>query len=233
MIITKEFLTKKFNEFNAYYFNNEIDMVKFNFIKTRRRLGQYWDATNTIEITTYYPNITQLDVEKILIHEMCHAWQRCTNHLDTGKNWAHGYWFHYIAKRVNVASGWKYNIARMTKLSDKSKEGIKQRATKNIIILVCRNSNEPNIVRVGRVTKNAMYHMETWLGEHYEDIKAYGIAEEHAEHFNWKTAKKIFHYHTYTDADYEKRVKPYIDKYNAIMFRNKYAERKISACRCG
>lgn len=227
MNITKDFLIEKFNEFNDAYFNNEIEMVEFGFSKTRRRLGCYYSNLHKIEITTYFPNITKHDVEKILIHEMCHAYLRCTNNEDEGFRRSHGKNFYNIARRVNIASNNKYCISRLTRLSDESKMGIKQRAAKNIIILVCRSRYEKNLVHVGKVTSNAMYEMQSWLWNTYDQIEAYKVAENNASTFSrWQTGKKIFHSYRFTEDGYNEKIKPCIDYQLTFRKRETWSVRR-------
>lgn len=225
MTITREFLTKRFNEFNSKYFNNEIPMVHFEFSNTRNNLGRYTKATHSIRITTYYKNITEHDVEEILIHEMVHAWQHSTNHEDRGAHYSHGVNFYRKADMINRMSNHKFHISRLTALSDESKSGVsldKKGRGGKVYMLVCRKGG---VCNVGRVTQDAMVNMQTWLWKHYDKIEAFSIKEEHCDKFkNYVVSRKSYNYHTICEEEFESNVKPYIDEY--LTFQNKMKSNK-------
>lgn len=224
MIITKAFLTEKFNEFNAKYFGNEIPMVSFTFSKTRKNLGMYYWKTRTIRITTYYPNITQHDVEEILIHEMVHAWQHATKNVDTGKNCHHGPKFYNKANAVNYLSGHKYHISRLTALSQESKSGLVSTAVDySHPFLMCKVNENDELWHVGKVTESAKRSFPKWLSNHYSVIESFYVDEAGAELFKgYITSRKRFNYHYLTNKYFDEKVRPHMVNHKEIEVLQAY-----------
>lgn len=214
MEITKAFLTRKFNEFNAQYFNNEIPMVNFTFSNTRRNLGMYTFRTHTIRITRYYASITEHDVEEILIHEMVHAWQRSTGHLDTGAHSSHGPQFYKKAYEINARSKGYFHVSRLTTLSQETKNGVKARVTNNHPMIMVKEHENSTRVMVGKVTEKSMSDGSwDWLYRKYPVVEAFYIDDCIADRFaDCAISRSRYNYKYIEINDYEKNVKPHTKK---------------------
>ena len=220
MEITKQFLTEKFREFNRDYFDNEIPLTGFGFLKGKSVLGVYSRGTKTIKITTYYKNITQHDVEEILIHEMVHAWQHATGKLDRGAHHHHGDIFYAKANQVNMKSMGKYHISRCTYLSDETIEGgsIKPIDNKHALFMCKKSENDP-IWYIGKVTESARMYFPNWLGKYYTKVECIYVDKEGAKFFNdFTISRKRFNYYKVSDDIVESEIMPHIKRrYNVNL----------------
>lgn len=211
------FLTKKFNEFNATYFDGKLPMVHFTYGDTKSEYGRYNRATNTIRITRAVPQMTEHDCEEILIHEMVHAWQ---NYMGLSY-WRDGHRGSFVrkAKEINSKSNGYFHIATYTSLENGS-DSI-QRNTDYVKLLVC-SKNGDSTFYVGRVLDETRF--EIWLGKHFDDIKCYvGSGKELGD---FVKSIKRFNYVTMSEDRFNESVKPYIK--SQIPFNNKYVAKKTA-----
>ena len=219
MEITTSFLTKKFNEFNAKYFNGEIPMVNFTFSNTRNNLGMYFSRTHTIRITKYYKNITEHDVEEILIHEMVHAWQHKTNHREVGRNRSHGPRFYAKANTINNQSNGYFHISRCTTLSEETKKGVKARVTNNHPLIVCKKNNS-DTYHVGKVTEVGLADFMRWLPRYYDSVEAFYISDDIAPLFaDYVISRSRFNYKLMNKDMFEQSVVPNMQKIQVLSTR--------------
>ena len=110
-----------FDKLNKEYFFNSLpqpNRIEFKFVK--KYLGQFhWDrlyskgGTCAIRFSTAW-QMTDFEIEKVLIHEMVHEWQWVVGHSDH-----HGYFFKHKAEEINRLSGNKYEISRLTNIENK------------------------------------------------------------------------------------------------------------------
>lgn len=211
------FLTKKFNEFNATYFDGKLPMVHFIYNNSQKNLGQYNRSNNTIRITLGRPEMTEHDCEEILIHEMVHAWQ---NYMGLSY-WRDGHRGSFVrkAKEINSKSNGYFHIARCGSLENGSYHI--QRNTDYVKLLVCCKKGDSTL-RVGRVLDETRF--EGWLGKHYDDIKCYECSGKELEGFVKSITR--FNYKTMSEDRFNESVKPYIK--NQIPFNNKYVAKKVA-----
>lgn len=122
MEITTEFISEKFKEFNAEYFEGKLNTPRFEVMHTKSLLGElhfdsFWSVYRhkwviygyAIRISDYY-NRPQHYVEETILHEMIHLYIAQFKLKDTR---THGKIFYSIADRINKQGGW--NIARVHK----------------------------------------------------------------------------------------------------------------------
>ena len=109
-----------FDKLNKEFFNNALpqpNRIEFHFVK--KYLGQFHynrlyanHGTCVIRFSTAW-QMTDFEVEKVLIHEMIHEWQWTVGHSDH-----HGAWFKHKANEINRLTNNKYKIARLTSLEN-------------------------------------------------------------------------------------------------------------------
>ena len=206
------FLTEKFNEFNATYFDGKLPMVRFIYNHSKRNLGLYNREDNTIRITLGHPEMTQHDCEEILIHEMVHAWQ---NYMGRSY-WDDGHRGSFVRKanEINHKSNGYFHIARCTKLENSDYHIC--RNTDYVKLLVCTKKSDDKLY-VGRVLDETRF--ERWLGKYYVDIKCYEASGKELEGF--VKSIKTFHYKTMSQDKYDVTVKPCLGE--QIPFTNRCA----------
>lgn len=216
MEITTALLAKKFNEFNATYFAGQIPMVSFTFSNTRNNLGMYFPKTHTIRITRYYKNMTEHDMEEILIHEMVHAWQNKTHNNDTGRNRSHGPRFYKKANEINAMSKGYFHISRLTTLSQETKEGVKARVTNNNPFIMGKKKGS-DIYYLGKVTEKALTTFPSWLSSHYDELEYFYVDDSIAHLFSDYPISRIrFNYHKISKNFYEEKINPYTKKIQVL-----------------
>lgn len=219
MNITTQFLTEKFNEFNNTYFNGQIPMVNFTFSNTRQNLGMYMRKTHTIRITRYYKDITEHDVEEILIHEMVHAWQYKTNNVDRGAHHSHGPRFYQKANSINAQSKGYFHISRLTTLSSETKEGTKGRITNNHPLIICKK-NGSDKYQIGKVTEKGLATFMNWLPTRYDSVEAFYIEDSIAQMFaDYAISRSRFNYKFMDKAVFEEKVVPHMRKIQVLSAR--------------
>ena len=124
---TEKQIRAKFDEFNQLYFDNILPQpktIEFKFVK--KYLGQFhWSASYRLYNGEINPNaysilrmstawqMTDFEIEKVIIHEMVHSWQWVVGHSDH-----HGKWFKRKALEINAKTDWKYSIARKTAIAN-------------------------------------------------------------------------------------------------------------------
>ena len=106
--ITKELLSRWFDEVNKEFFNNELRKPDF-VITHNSRFGQFRPRTWTIEISTYWIR-TERDYMNTLIHECCHCYVRQKYGYRVQ---SHGYEWKDIADRINRQMCGKYGTIQI------------------------------------------------------------------------------------------------------------------------
>lgn len=139
-MLTESQIRNIFAYLNHTYFKGELpqpNKISFRFVK--KYLGMFhWKGNYSlhshsgvceIKFSTAY-NMTDFEVEKVLIHEMIHEWQWVKGYHDH-----HGYSFKMKAREINALTNNKYNIARQTSLEDNTcLKDVRKGAFKGIVI---------------------------------------------------------------------------------------------------
>ena len=113
-------IRSQFHIFNKLYFNNELPEPKFiEFEYVKRFIGQFQNYGRyenggicVIRFSTAW-ELTDLEVERTLLHEMIHEWQWVCNHP-----LGHGMSFKWYARKINNMTNNKYEISRCSTLSN-------------------------------------------------------------------------------------------------------------------
>ena len=198
-----------FKNFNELYFNNELPYnfgIEFKFVK--KYLGQFhWQGryensgTCVIRFSTAW-QMTDFEIQKVLIHEMIHMWQWVHNYNDH-----HGRSFKTKAAIINMKTQSKYAIARCTKLEnnvclkDKNKEQFKG------YIVTYKNHRYPGIIFVARFTDNSINRIKRWFGlydKNIYDVK-YCIAQGDIYNTYMKSVKYV-HGYKLSASDFKKKI---------------------------
>lgn len=110
-----DLIKKLFNELNTVYFENQLptpQRIEFRNVKTY--LGQFRSHFNSkcyrLQFSSAY-EMTDFELEKVLIHEMIHVWQWFNK-----KQVDHGKTFKNKAREINIITNNKYEIARCTNI---------------------------------------------------------------------------------------------------------------------
>lgn len=198
-----------FKNFNELYFDNELPYnfdIEFKFVK--KYLGQFhWEGryanngTCVIRFSTAW-QMTDFEVQKVLIHEMIHMWQWVHNYNDI-----HGRSFKEKATIINMKTQSKYAIARCTDienrvcLKDMNKEQFKG------YIVTYKNHCSPGVIFVGRLTNSSFKRIKKWFGVYNSnifDIKYY-IAQGDIYNDYMKSVKCV-HGYKYSASDFKKKI---------------------------
>lgn len=198
-----------FKNFNELYFNNELPYnfsIEFKFVK--KYLGQFhWEGryanngTCVIRFSTAW-QMTDFEMQKVLIHEMIHMWQWVHNYNDH-----HGRSFKTKAAIINMKTQSKYAIARCTNienkvcLKDKKKEQFKG------YIVTYKNHCYPGAIFVARLTDNSIKKIKKWFGLYnlnLYDIK-YCIAQGEIYNDYVKSIVRV-HGYKYSASDFKKKI---------------------------
>ena len=102
--ITKELLSRWFDEVNNEFFNNELRKPDFVITHNRGHFGQFRPRTWTIEISTYWVR-SERDYINTLIHECSHCYVRQKYGIYAQ---SHGYEWKEVADRINRQMCGKY-----------------------------------------------------------------------------------------------------------------------------
>lgn len=149
---TEKQIRAKFDEFNQLYFDNMLPQpktIEFKFVK--KYLGQFhWSASYRLYNGELNPNaysilrmstawqMSDFEIEKVIIHEMVHSWQWVVGHSDH-----HGKWFKRKALEINAKTDWKYSIARKTAIANNTcLKGNKGKSSKCGLILYTKGTQK-------------------------------------------------------------------------------------------
>ena len=171
MFITTKYLAETFKKYNAMYFNNELPTPTFKVGRGVRRLGCFTYRkingrfeTMQITVSQYNGLRTQKDIDKTLIHEMIHLWQRVNGYSDV-----HGNSFKRKAQMIKVASNGEIDITRLSKGVELENNAgphniptIKQ--PKNITVFAARHKSSNDYWLFGTAnTSTAFYEINSIL----------------------------------------------------------------------
>jgi hypothetical protein len=114
MTLTLSYLTNKFNEFNALYFNNSLPSIPLKIGNTKRRLGAlHYQGSRPlkISISRYDNRRTEKCICTTLLHEMIHL----AEHIQFGEC-HHRKFFKDYARKIKLQSNGEYNITRLSQV---------------------------------------------------------------------------------------------------------------------
>jgi len=157
-----------FDKLNKEFFNNALpqpNAIEFHYVK--KYLGQFhWDGrydrrgTCVIRFSTAW-EMTDFEVEKVLIHEMIHEWQWTVGHSDH-----HGPWFKYKANEINRLTNNKYKIARLTSLeNNKCLKETRKNFSGGLIIYTAKS--HPGVTFGAICPYSALTRIKSWFPTHY------------------------------------------------------------------
>lgn len=206
-MVTEAQVRSTFDKLNQLYFDNELpqpNKIAFPFVK--RFLGEFiWRgyytvagshnnaAHCTLNISSAW-NMTDFEVEKVIIHEMVHEWQ-----------WVHGYTDHHgktfrsKAAHINKLTNNKYAIARKTAIADNCcLKDICKRAYDGVVILYTTKRN-PGQQYIAVCPMVSYRNIKSWFPKH-NDIISCKFYLGHGKELNSikKSVRKV-HGYEYTE----------------------------------
>ena len=153
-----------FDKLNKEFFNNALPQprrIEFHFVK--KYLGQFHPegryanhGTCVIRFSTAW-EMTDFEVEKVLIHEMVHEWQWTVGHTDH-----HGVWFKHKANEINYLTNNKYQIARLTRLENNTCLKVTRKNFTGGLILYTTKSR-PDTTFAAICPYSSLIKIKTWL----------------------------------------------------------------------
>lgn len=105
IIITEDFLSTKFDEYNALYFEGKLRKPHFKTLRGR----SYGEFKNKPRKTLCISPDVRWDEEKfrnVMVHEMIHCWNCQNKHFES----FHGKYFKQERKRIYIQYGLKVGI---------------------------------------------------------------------------------------------------------------------------
>ena len=122
MTSEEESLTTKFNKYNDLIFSSKLPIPRLKWSRGKTRLGQMackrkrsWGRTTfydyTISVSRYY-NLTEEQIDDVLIHEMIHYFIAYTGQKDSS---AHGTLFRSMMNNINQQFGRNITISARTR----------------------------------------------------------------------------------------------------------------------
>lgn len=183
-----------FDKLNKEFFNNALpqpNAIEFHYVK--KYLGQFhWNGrynnrgTCVIRFSTAW-EMTDFEVEKVLIHEMIHEWQWTVGHSDH-----HGVWFKHKANEINRLTNNKYKIARLTSLENNTclKETRKS-FTGGLIIY--NTYSHPGVTFGAICPLDSFHSIQEWFPKHKNiyDAEFYMFSGDGLK--SWKRSVKRVH----------------------------------------
>jgi hypothetical protein len=152
--------------------------------------------------TAYH--LTDFEVEKVIIHEMIHAWQWVHGYRD-----AHGRTFKLKATLINHKTNHKYSIARCTSIENSISIKDENKCYKGLI-MTYNDTRHPGKNLVAICTEKSIAYFRTWFTTKSEiyNVKYYRVS---GEYYNDKRKSiKVVHGYTYTDKEFNEKIVPTI-----------------------
>lgn len=215
-------------EFNAEYFNGELEMPdKFEITQSTRVLGQFrakyigWDYETLIRISNYYDR-DENGFKETLLHEMVHQWQYHHHYpIDHKTN------FKRKANEINRKGGW--DISRTTTVDEGVAEGIKEKKRKpkgtdspTYIFKFTRNGNIPAfafipVATYKRIAASPRAVNQLKTAPYYGgDIKVYYTNKKPATCKMFKVGRT--HIINYAIANYRGIIEPVLSAAESVAF---------------
>ena len=185
-------IEKSFNSLNYMYFNGNLPMVTIKYCNSKSYMGMFCTQRNKphiIKINKHY-NISDMDIEDILVHEMIHLWQ----HINGYKDW-HGRSF--IKKMNEINSYGKHNVTITDKRRLETTNEIKSKMkSQYILVFESVNTKFRYIARAENV--NNLSSMHKILTEYNKfsickNVNAYEVKHEYVDSMR-KSRKNVTTY---------------------------------------
>lgn len=209
--MTEQQIRAKFQEFNDLYFEGMLPQpktIEFKFVK--KYLGQFhWsscyrflngelnpNAYSVLRISTAW-QMTDFELEKVIIHEMIHSWQWVVGHCDN-----HGKYFKMKALEINTKTNYKYKISRMTAIENNTcLKSVCGKAEKCGVILYSKGSEK----YIAVCSINSVNKIKAWFPNCYgvQNCKFYIVDTKKSSIFN-HMIKSISRVHGYKFNDTKK-----------------------------
>lgn len=204
-MLTEQQIRAIFDNLNRLYFNNALPQpryVEFHFVK--KYLGQFhWTgkyrsldgtinpgAYSILRISTAW-DMTDFELEKVIIHEMIHSWQWTVGHCD-----GHGTWFKHKALEINLKTDYKYKIARLTSLENNRclKGGYLKKDFEGVMV-VYRTAKNYDKKYVAIIPNASLTKIRSWFPKH-PNIAYCQFYRAKGEYLNWmkKSVKTVHGY---------------------------------------
>ena len=215
-------IEKWYAEYNARVFSNELPAsLPFIFTNTRSYLGRAtWNRTGfsykyTIRISTYF-DCTEKDFRNTLVHEMCHIYCFVKGWLKEH----HGARWKAIARKASLITGLDisrtaditgWQVSEENKIREERKQARKE--APSIILDIAYSKGGHFLIKV---SKNVFQKNIAWHNGAYQlntRKQVYGIYISDNPLFrNWQSSRTIGRGYPYTDYEYERKIKPILDK---------------------
>lgn len=198
MIVTVEWMKKKFQEFNKKYWNGEIETPVFKTSRSEHLFGQAlcnidrrtWKTHDyALKMSIYYDQPEHY-LEETLLHEMIHLYEYQTRpHIFKYKFYnCHGWFFKKEADRIN-ADG--YNIQKFVqeeksaacKLTERSQKLLdrKKQVGYSIALCKCKGQNVYHAYKINDIQIKKDFPdfcKRTWAKSIYEEYTIYHTSYE-------------------------------------------------------
>lgn len=197
-----DLIKKLFNELNTVYFENQLPTPqKIEFRNVKTYLGQFKSCFNSKYYQLHFSSayeMTDFELEKVLIHEMIHVWQWFNK-----KQIDHGKTFKNKAREINIITNNKYEIARCTNI-EKS-QCIKETKTFDGF-LIRYKKHSLGEKELFAVCSNKYLNSFKWIffKNDIYDISCFAVKGDFYNDF--KKSEKILHGYFITD-EYLKQIK--------------------------
>ena len=205
-----------FDEFNKSVFANELPKVKMTITNTRHQLGQfYWGNGRGIgiKISAYYDAPVD-DLRNTVLHEMCHLYCYVRGWLNEG----HGKRWKNIAAYATRKTGLEitrcHDISEY-KVAEKNKahyDYIQAKKNAPAILLDLEYSDHHFIVKTTRKVLQSNDSTD-WACNVKTSAKAYRVfISDDSKFLRWQTSRSIHRGYRFENWEYEKNIKPILDK---------------------
>lgn len=193
-MLTEQQIRDLFDKLNKQFFNNALpqpNRIEFRFVK--KYLGQFhWEGLYdrrgicVIRFSTAY-EMTDFEVEKVLIHEMVHEWQWTVGHNDH-----HGVWFKHKANEINRLTNNKYEISRCTNLENNVCLKITRKNFSGGLIIYT-SKNRPGETFGAICPTTSIKRIKSWFPNHSNVSSAEFYLYDGEEVSGWKKSVKKVH----------------------------------------
>lgn len=213
MKLTEVILNEMFHQFNKEFFNDTLTKPKFRLRCLKKALGYCrqeiysFKTLYTIDISSFHSYNNQMEIAKVLLHEMIHLWQYQNNLMDRENN-GHGYYFHFYVNKIKEISNGKYNIDDVAKL--KVNVNNNSKSLFHVITFEDTRYNDKTFMLVSTYDKLKTFFERLNNREYILNIK---INQSRNQAFGVFTkSNKIAHYYSYENEVFEERFKPLLNE---------------------
>lgn len=185
MRANKEYVTEKFNEFNRTIFGNELPSINIRIGNAKTMLGSIsYKKKTTWKKTVYYDfkltvssysELTEKEIEDVIIHEMIHYYILYFNIKDTS---SHGVTFRRIMNSINK------NFKRNITISKRNATPLPERsATK--LYLVCTGELANGKLAVSVIPKSKIFTFWSLLPKLFKirNVKWYASRDKYFDRY--------------------------------------------------